>query len=99
MAGKEFKAKERTVQKMSRDGLVEENLRTGKTKVYMRDDGLLDSSVYSLAVDSEGTLWAGNLTGISRYDTSADRFVPEQETGFMIGAILPEPDGTVFSFS
>ena len=32
MAGKEFKAKERTVQKMSRDGLVEENLRTGKTR-------------------------------------------------------------------
>ena len=29
MAGKEFKAKARTVQKMSRDGLVEENLRTG----------------------------------------------------------------------
>ena len=26
MAGKEFKAKARTVQKMSRDGLVEENL-------------------------------------------------------------------------
>ena len=32
MAGKEFKAKVRTVQKMSRDGLVEENLRTGKTR-------------------------------------------------------------------
>ena len=32
MAGKEFKAKARTVQKMSRDGLVEENLRTGKTR-------------------------------------------------------------------
>lgn len=77
-------------------GLGRTDLRTGKTKVYMRDDGLLDSSVYSLAVDSEGTLWAGNLTGISRYDTSADRFVPEQETGFMIGAILPEPDGTVW---
>ena len=29
MAGKEFKAKARKVQKMSRDGLVEENLRTG----------------------------------------------------------------------
>ena len=29
MAGKEWKAKERTVQKMSREGLVEENLRTG----------------------------------------------------------------------
>ena len=32
MAGKEFKAKARTVQKMSRDGLVEENLRTGKKR-------------------------------------------------------------------
>ena len=32
MAGKELKAKARTVQKMSRDGLVEENLRTGKTR-------------------------------------------------------------------
>ena len=32
MAGKEFKAKARTVQKMSHDGLVEENLRTGKTR-------------------------------------------------------------------
>ena len=32
MAGKEWKAKARTVQKMSRDGLVEENLRTGKTR-------------------------------------------------------------------
>ena len=30
MAGKEYKARSRTVQKMSRDGLVEENLRTGK---------------------------------------------------------------------
>ena len=32
MAGKEFKARSRTVQKMSRDGLVEENLHTGKTR-------------------------------------------------------------------
>ena len=32
MAGKEFRAKAGTVQKMSRDGLVEENLRTGKTR-------------------------------------------------------------------
>ena len=32
MAGKEYKARSRTVQKMSRDGLVEENLRTGKTR-------------------------------------------------------------------
>ena len=40
MAGKEFKARSRTVQKMSRDGLVEENLRTGKTrKVRAADIG------------------------------------------------------------
>ncbi len=77
-------------------GLWRTDLRTGKTKVYMQDDGLLDSSVYSLAVDSEGTLWAGNLTGTSRYDASADRFVPEQGTGFMTGAILPGPEGTVW---
>ena len=40
MAGKEFKARSRTVQKMSRDGLVEENLSTGKTrKVRAADTG------------------------------------------------------------
>ncbi|MBQ7370318.1 MAG: C40 family peptidase [Blautia sp.] len=32
MSEKEFKAKERTVQKMSRDGLLEENLRSGTSK-------------------------------------------------------------------
>ena len=32
MPGKEYMAKARTVQKMSRDGLVEENLRTGKRR-------------------------------------------------------------------
>ena len=32
MPGKEYRAKARTVQKMSRDGLVEENLRTGKRR-------------------------------------------------------------------
>ena len=36
MAGKEFKAKARTVQKMSRDGLVEENLRTGSRRMAGR---------------------------------------------------------------
>ena len=40
MAGKEFKTRSRTVQKMSRDGLVEENLRTRKTrKVRAADTG------------------------------------------------------------
>ena len=77
-------------------GLLRTDLRSGKSRVYLRDNGLLDSSVYSLARDSEGTLWAGNLTGISRYDASADRFVPEQETGFMTGAILPDGDGTIW---
>lgn len=31
MAGREYKARDKAVQKMSRDGLVEENLRTGKS--------------------------------------------------------------------
>ena len=37
MPGKEFKAKGRTVQKMSRDGLVEENLRTGESRRLQTD--------------------------------------------------------------
>lgn len=32
MAGKEYRAKSKIVQKMSRDGLVEENLQTGKSR-------------------------------------------------------------------
>ena len=36
MAGKELKAKARTVQKMSRNGLVEENLRTGSRRMAGR---------------------------------------------------------------
>ena len=32
MAGREYKARDKSVQKMSRDGLVEENLRTGKSQ-------------------------------------------------------------------
>ena len=42
MAGREYKARSKTVQKMSRDGLVEENLGTGKTRklVTGNEDGV-----------------------------------------------------------
>ena len=37
MAGKEFKARSRTVRKMSRDGLTEEDLRTGESRRITND--------------------------------------------------------------
>lgn len=35
-----------------------------------------NSSVYSLMKDRNGDIWVGSLTGISRYDSSSERFVP-----------------------
>ncbi len=40
MAGREYKAKERVVQKMSREGLVEENLRSGKKRRIIKDNAV-----------------------------------------------------------
>ncbi len=65
MSGKEYKARSRTVQKMSREGLVEENLRTGESKraVTGREGELRlgDRPMESLMED--GSAPAGKETG------------------------------------
>jgi len=35
---------------------------------YTKVDGLVDSDVWSLVIDSKGTIWIGTLQGVSRFD-------------------------------
>jgi len=53
------------------------NTLTGRFRLLKDDNpsGVDNSSVYSLLKDRNGDIWAGSLTGISRYDRSSGHFV------------------------
>ena len=69
----------------------------GKFRRYGIDEGLPDLSVRSLAIDSDGVVWAGTANGVSK--KKGDRFesaVPANSASFGIANfLLPLHDGTV----
>ena len=77
------------------ENLLRINLRTGRIREYGTDEGLDASSVYSLQLGADGTLWAGTTNGICRYDASADRFTLERTADWVMD-ILAVADGTLW---
>ena len=71
------------------------NLSTRSVKEYGRDQGLNASSIYTLTLSEDGTLWAGTYSGIFRYDAAADRFVLEKEASW-VTACEASADGTLW---
>lgn len=47
---------------------------SNKWHVYKLDQGLTDNNILTMLVGPNGTLWAGSLHGIIRYDPSIDRW-------------------------
>ena len=98
MAGREYKARDKSVQKMSRDGLVEENLRTGRS--HRAATGRIDAvrigdrPMESLAEDA-----AGHRKRIHRAGESSFREAPSSldgntlDTDF-VEVLGPEPEDT-----
>lgn len=69
------------------------DLRTGKLKSYNQ------SSVYSLIRLADGTMLAGTMTDIRRYDDAQDRFVTIMEAGEIVVDIKQSADGKVWAAS
>ena len=77
------------------DNLLRINLRTRSVRVYGTLQGLNASSVYTLTLAEDGTLWAGTDSGVCRYDAAPDRFVLEKEA-LWTNACEVSPDGTLW---
>ena len=77
------------------DNLLRINLRTLSVKEYGFAEGLDASSIYTLTLAEDGTLWAGTNSGICRFDPAADRFVKEKEARWT-NACEASPDGTLW---
>lgn len=68
-------------------------------RVHTADDGLAADAVTSVAVESDGTVWAGTHAGLSRFDghewASVDR--PEEiDVGSRIDDLTVDPNGQVW---
>lgn len=77
------------------DNLLRLNLKTRQVREYDHSRGLDARSVYTLAQDYDGTLWAGTNTGLCRYDAATDRFVKEKAANWTNGCALA-PDGSLW---
>lgn len=78
------------------ENLLRLDVKTGKIRVYGRDEGLDAASAYALCMDRDGLLWVGTNTGICRYDAAADRFVLDRTAGDWIIDIRADADGSLW---
>ena len=79
------------------ENLLRLDIRTGRIRVYGREQGLDASSVYALYVDADNTLWAGTNTGICRYESSSNRFLLEKDAGGWITDIREDDGGNFWA--
>ena len=77
------------------ENLLRLNLRTLSVREYGNAQGLDASSVYTLAQDADGQLWAGTTSGLCRYNPQTDRFVLEQAAEWTNACALA-PDGSLW---
>lgn len=73
---------------------------SGTIKVYTTEDGLVNSNIKSLLLDSSGKLWIGTAEGLDILDTEKDEFVHVTEkliaagvTDIYIDEIFEDRDG------
>ena len=76
----------------SLNGLYGLDLKSGKTENL--SGGLPHRSVYSLLLDSRGTLYAGTYSGLARYDSSTSRFKTISQGGqdTFVNCMLESPN-------
>ena len=75
--------------------LLRINLRTRSVREYGGAQGLDASSVYTLTLAEDGTLWAGTNSSLCRYDAAQDHFVKEKEA-LWTNACEASADGTLW---
>ena len=72
--------------------LLRLNLSDGTLRTYSENL----PSVYALAEDSRGALWAGTTSAICRYDAASDRFTLVQEVGSVVVSAVTASDGALW---
>ena len=63
------------------DGIFRMNISSGQTTHYNRQHGLTDLSCYALFRDSQGTLWAGSMSGMNVFNAASSQFQPVKSFG------------------
>ena len=63
------------------DGIFRMNIPSGQTTHFDRQHGLNDLSCYSLFRDSQGTLWAGSMSGMSVFNPATSQFQLQKSFG------------------
>ena len=98
MAGREYKARDKSVQKMSRDGLVEENLRTGRS--HRAATGRIDAvrigdrPMESLAEDAAGHRKRIHRAGESSFKEAPSSLDGNTHDTDFVEVPGPEPEDT-----
>lgn len=77
-------------------GLNRIDLKTGRTKVYTDREGFSDSSMYALAKDASGRLWAATMLGVYVHDSENDRFVRKLRLDVTTTQIVMTKDGRLW---
>ena len=72
------------------------NMQTGQIKTYSVQDGLDDISIYSIFKDSHGSIWTGSMSGICRYDSEQDSFIPMKKLESLIIEITEDVKGNLW---
>ena len=72
--------------------LLRLNLTDGTLRTYSENL----PSVYALAKDSRGAVWAGTTSAICRYDAAADRFALVREVGSVVVSAVTAADGALW---
>jgi signal transduction histidine kinase/ligand-binding sensor domain-containing protein len=75
-----------------REGVV--RILHGKRTVYGTAQGLTDDTVWSLAADARGDLWAGTDSGLFHWHD--EHWTKDPHPVRMVYGILPRPDGSLF---
>ena len=57
------------------------NISSGQTTHFNRQHGLTDLSCYALFRDSQGTLWAGSMSGMNVFNAASSQFQPVKSFG------------------
>jgi len=75
-------------------GLFRYDLKTSALERWTTLDGLIDNTVYDVALDKKGNVWAGTMSGVSRFDGQTFRSWDQKAIGHnAFGSIAIDTDG------
>ncbi len=71
------------------------NVRTGQ--VTYKGKGMTERDIFSLLIDQTGTVWAGSMKAVYRYDASSDSMVSVNRMGELVRDLKEDAQGQIWA--